>query len=62
MGPTACIGKPLAWAEMRVLVAKVVWRYRLEMVEESGFRWEKLRKMMVVEKEPLWVRIVGREG
>ncbi|PVH96121.1 putative RNA polymerase II mediator complex component Srb8 [Periconia macrospinosa] len=61
VGPTGCIGKPLAWAEMRVIVAKVIWKYHLSMANDSSFSWAALRKMMIVEKDPLWLKVVRRE-
>jgi cytochrome P450 len=61
VGPTGCIGKPLAWAEMRVLVSKVIWRYKLSMTDGNAFTWESLRKMMIVEKDPLWLQLERRE-
>ncbi len=60
VGLTDCIGKSLAWAEMRVLVAKLIWAYILEMPANSSFCWEKQRMMMIVEKDPLWLAIEKR--
>lgn len=62
VGPTGCIGKNLAWAEMRLLVAKVVWAFRLGLVEGRRFCWEDLKMMMVVEKEDFWVGLERRDG
>jgi cytochrome P450 len=61
VGPTGCIGKPLAWAEMRIIIAKLIWRYRLSMTKGKPFTWEALRKMMIVEKDPLWLTLEQRK-
>ncbi|KAF1969947.1 putative RNA polymerase II mediator complex component Srb8 [Bimuria novae-zelandiae CBS 107.79] len=61
IGPTGCIGKPLAWAEMRIFIAKMLWHFNLSMTEERPFKWENLRMMMVVEKRPLWLALEKRE-
>ena len=49
VGPTGCIGKPLAWAEMRLLIAKMIWSFQISTSEDHPFSWESLQKMMVVE-------------
>ncbi|KAF2451159.1 putative RNA polymerase II mediator complex component Srb8 [Karstenula rhodostoma CBS 690.94] len=60
VGPTGCIGKPLALAEMKIMVAKLLWNFRLSMIKEKPFRWEDLKMMMVVEKGPLWLALEKR--
>ncbi|KAF2710683.1 putative RNA polymerase II mediator complex component Srb8 [Pleomassaria siparia CBS 279.74] len=60
LGPTSCIGKPLAWAEIRLVVAKVIWCFNVSMTEGRPFNWDTLKMMMVVEKEPLWLRLQRR--
>jgi aspirochlorine biosynthesis cytochrome P450 monooxygenase len=35
VGPRNCIGKNLAYAEMRLLLTSLVWHYDLELAEES---------------------------
>lgn len=60
VGPTGCIGQPLAWAEMRLLLAKVIWTFRVSMTHDRPFSWESLHKMMLVEKRPLWLKFERR--
>jgi cytochrome P450 len=60
VGPTGCIGKPLAWAEMRLLVAKVIWSFDISMIENKPFNWDLLKMMILVEKVPLWLRLQRR--
>ena len=47
--------------EMRVLISKVIWRYKLSMDKSKPFTWKALRKMMIVEKDPLWLTLELRE-
>ena len=50
VGPRKCIGKHLAWAEMRLILARVVWAFDVEVVGESP-KWAELRTFLLVEKE-----------
>lgn len=39
-GPRNCLGKNLAWAEMRLILARVLWRFDLELVEtDANLGW-----------------------
>ncbi|KAI9651354.1 hypothetical protein NHQ30_001395 [Ciborinia camelliae] len=56
-GPANCIGKNLAYAEMRVLLGNVVWGFDLEGGEGSS-SWLERNKIFVLWKKPeLWVRL-----
>lgn len=68
-GPQNCIGEPLAWAEMRLLLAKFFWAFDMEIGdgqseggkgEKWNWRWEDQNVFAVVEKRGLWVKISGR--
>ena len=63
LGPRNCIGKTLAWAEMRVIVARIVWAFDLEAKgpKEEWLDWTTLRTFLVVEKKPIEVRMIIRE-
>lgn len=60
VGSTSCLGKPLAMAEMRLLIAKLVWCFQFAMTKEKPFSWESQRMMMIVEKDPLWLTLKKR--
>lgn len=46
-GPRSCLGKNLARAEMSLLLARVLWRFDLELVEtEEGLSW--------LDKQRIW--------
>lgn len=48
-------------AEMRIVIARVVWAFGLW---EEGERldWTGLKTLMIIQKEPVFIRLVGREG
>jgi cytochrome P450 len=63
VGPRNCIGRNLAMAEMRVLVARLAWGFDMKL-EEVSREWDRGQKVFLVyEKPSLWVslRPVGRE-
>ncbi|ODM18784.1 hypothetical protein SI65_05401 [Aspergillus cristatus] len=52
VGPRNCIGKNLAYNEMRVILARVLWNFDLELCAESR-GWERQRSYLTWEKPPL---------
>ncbi|KAJ4409225.1 hypothetical protein N0V82_009498 [Gnomoniopsis sp. IMI 355080] len=61
VGPRNCMGQYLAWAEMRLVLAKLVWNFELASVSEKQIKWEDLRTFLLVEKKPIVVRIRPRK-
>ncbi|PVH96689.1 cytochrome P450 [Periconia macrospinosa] len=57
VGPRSCMGQPLAWAEMRLVLAKLLWAFDLEAIEGKRVKWEELRTFLFVEKRPIEVRL-----
>ncbi|KAI2893052.1 hypothetical protein CBS76997_1771 [Aspergillus niger] len=57
MGPRSCLGQYLAWAEMRLILTKLLVNFDFEAVEGKQLRWEELRTFLLVEKRPLEVRV-----
>ena len=63
-GPRGCIGKALAYAEMGLILARILWSFDLELCEE-GKAWgpEKTNKVFLIWKhEPLMVRFTPVKG
>ncbi|KAK5991781.1 Cytochrome P450 monooxygenase lcsI [Cladobotryum mycophilum] len=62
LGPRSCVGQPLAWAELRLIVSKLVWAFDMEAVaeREKRVRWEDLRVFVLVEKRPIEIRMRAR--
>lgn len=59
VGPRSCIGKPLAWAELRLILSKLVWSFDVEEVNTPNgkLKWEDQRVFTVVERKPFEVRL-----
>lgn len=61
-GPRSCPGKALAWAEVRLLLARLVWRFDFEEVDsvKGRLRWEEQNVYIAVERKPFEVRLKAR--
>ncbi|EOD51467.1 putative cytochrome p450 protein [Neofusicoccum parvum UCRNP2] len=55
-GPRNCIGKNLAYHEMRLILANVLWHYDLELCPESQ-NWEDQKVYIIWEKGPLMCKL-----
>ena len=57
VGPRACLGKNMAYHEIRLILSKVLWNFDIELCEETG-NFADTRKIYVLwEKGPLWCNI-----
>ncbi|KAL8693924.1 MAG: hypothetical protein Q9218_001338 [Villophora microphyllina] len=61
LGPRNCLGRNLAWLEMRLILARLFWHFDLE-AEGDPSRWEEQKSWILWEKRPLNVRIKIRSG
>ncbi|KAI0110936.1 isotrichodermin C-15 hydroxylase [Nemania sp. FL0031] len=60
-GPRDCIGKNLAWAEMRLILAQLVWNFDFLDVEPDSRQWIERQKIFSLwEKIPLNARLAPR--
>lgn len=50
----------LAWAEMRSILARIVWHFDMELCDESKERWENQKLFTLWEKPPLMVQLTRR--
>jgi averantin hydroxylase len=57
VGPRNCIGRNLAYAEMRLILAKVLFNFDLELDEGKTGQWLDQKVYILWEKNPLWVRL-----
>ncbi|OHF03244.1 RadP cytochrome P450 epoxidase [Colletotrichum orchidophilum] len=55
-GPRNCLGKNLAWLELRLLLAKILWHYDLELCPGME-SWVVQRNYITWEKGPLMVKL-----
>lgn len=60
LGPRACIGKPLAMAQLRTVLARLLWEFDLEEVPGKRVNWAKQKTFFTIQKEPLMVHIRAR--
>jgi len=57
-GPRNCLGKNLAYHEMRIILARLIWGFDIEMVERTkGEDWLEQRVLLFWEKKPLFVKV-----
>lgn len=61
-GPRDCLGKYLAYAEMRMVVARLLWNFDFELLDEQVDWVNSQRVFMVYEKGPLMIRLKQRAG
>ncbi|EUC27100.1 hypothetical protein COCCADRAFT_10212 [Bipolaris zeicola 26-R-13] len=60
IGPRNCIGRNLAYNEMRVILARVLWNFDLTLSPESS-SWDKQKAFSFWEKGPLMVQLQLRD-
>lgn len=61
IGPRNCIGRNLAYSEMRLILARMVWSFDIRLAEES-VGWDMRSKVyMLWEKGPIYVYLTRRE-
>lgn len=56
-GPRNCIGKNLAYAELRLVLAKTLWSFDMKLHPETKQDWMNQRTYRLWEKPPLVVQI-----
>ena len=59
VGPRACIGRQVALAEMRLVLARLLWSFEMSVPEGHGevLDWKSLKTYLVVQREPVWANL-----
>ena len=57
IGPRGCLGRNLAYAEMRIILARVLFEFDLELMESSKSWLGDLKNFLLWEKDPLMVKL-----
>ena len=57
LGPRNCLGINLAYAEMRVILARLVWNFDMELCKQSQNWVEGMKVFMIYQRPPLMVRL-----
>ncbi|KAF2122857.1 putative benzoate 4-monooxygenase cytochrome P450 [Lophiotrema nucula] len=60
LGPRGCIGKNLAYFEIKSTIARLVWNFEMQLCKESK-SWINQNVFLVWEKGPLWVQFRERK-
>ncbi|KAF6845032.1 cytochrome p-450 [Colletotrichum musicola] len=60
-GQRICIGKPMAYAEMSLAMAKMLWHFDFELDDPSEDWWIKQGTYIMWEKVPLMIKLHPRE-
>ncbi|KAH6982399.1 P450 monooxygenase, partial [Ilyonectria destructans] len=55
-GPRNCLGKNLAYHEMRLILSSVLWTFDIEL-EQMNFDWIDQNTYGIWEKHPLYVKL-----
>ncbi|KAI9737244.1 MAG: hypothetical protein M1818_005776 [Claussenomyces sp. TS43310] len=55
-GPRNCIGKNLAYVEMRLVLVRLLWEFDLELVDQEQ-KWDETKVFLIWAKKPLWIRL-----
>jgi cytochrome P450 len=60
-GPRNCVGRSLAYMEMRIILARLLWNFDVELCEESKV-WVEQKAFVLYEKPPLMVRLTEKKA
>ncbi|KAF2228481.1 putative benzoate 4-monooxygenase cytochrome P450 [Viridothelium virens] len=59
LGPRGCIGKSLAYFEIRSILARIIWNFDME-IQDASSDWKEQREYAMWDKPSLWVRLKHR--
>ncbi len=57
LGPRNCIGLHLAYAEMRIILARLIWNFDMELCVESKNWVDGMKVFMIYQRAPLMVKL-----
>ncbi|KAK1566050.1 LOW QUALITY PROTEIN: cytochrome P450 [Colletotrichum navitas] len=61
IGPRSCIGMNLAYAEMRLILARVIWNFDIKLHPDSRGWFEGMKTYILWQKDPLQVYLTPRK-
>ncbi|CCX30235.1 Similar to Isotrichodermin C-15 hydroxylase; acc. no. O13317 [Pyronema omphalodes CBS 100304] len=62
LGTRQCLGQNIAWVEMRLYLAKMMWLYNLELVDKERDWVKDCKTYFMWMKTPLMIKVERREG
>ncbi|KAM0806079.1 putative benzoate 4-monooxygenase cytochrome P450 [Usnea florida] len=60
LGPRGCIGRSLAYIEMRSILTRVLWNFDIQ-IDKTSSGWMEQKEYTLWDKPPLWVRLTHKE-
>ncbi|KAL8865963.1 MAG: hypothetical protein Q9174_006583, partial [Haloplaca sp. 1 TL-2023] len=57
-----CLGQPLAWVELRLVVIKLLWAFDLEEDSANIVHFDQFPVIMLIQKEPMMMWLKARPG
>ncbi|KAL8828357.1 MAG: hypothetical protein Q9191_002640 [Dirinaria sp. TL-2023a] len=57
LGPRNCLGRNLAYLEMRLILARLLWHFDFQAEDQRLGKWETQKTWILWEKKPLHVRL-----
>lgn len=61
LGPRNCLGRNLAYLELRLILSRLIWTFDFELVNKD-WSWEKQKSWILWEKTPLNVQLKDVRG
>lgn len=61
VGFHSCLGRPLAWLEMRLILTRALWAFDLAEEPSMHVEFDNFPMMMMVEKQALMLRVRAGE-
>lgn len=59
-GPRACLGKNLAYAELRLIISKMIWNFDMELINDDG-NWPNQKIYVLYQKKSMMIRLSPRK-
>ncbi|KAI1463617.1 cytochrome P450 [Daldinia caldariorum] len=61
LGVRSCIGKSFGLAEMRLVLARLVWEFDISMAQDKRLDWNRLKTYVMVQKDTIEIAIKKRD-
>ncbi|KAL8704956.1 MAG: hypothetical protein Q9201_001902 [Fulgogasparrea decipioides] len=62
VGFHSCLGRPLAWVELRLVVTRLLWAFDIEEDPTNVVSFDKFPVIMLIQKEPMMMWLKARRG
>lgn len=62
VGFHSCMGRPLAWVELRLVVTRMLWAFDFSEETSERVEFDDFPVIMLIQKLAMKVRVRGRQG